>query len=53
MYLVKEPGLLFSLLNIVVIVICTGVTAYYFGMEAEERLAVTKKVKDFVAKLKK
>ena len=53
MYLVKEPGLLFSLLNIVVIVICTGVMAYYFGMEAEERLAVAKKVKGFVAKLKK
>lgn len=53
MHLIKGPGLLFSLLNIAVIVMSTGVTAYYFGMEAEERLAVAKKVKGFVTKLKK
>jgi O-antigen/teichoic acid export membrane protein len=53
MHLIKGPGLLFSLLNIVVIVICTGVMAYCFGMETEERHAVVKKVKGFVAKLKK
>lgn len=53
MHLVKVPGLLFSFLNIGVIVISTGIVAYYFGMETEERHLVTIKVKSFFAKLNK
>lgn len=52
MHLVKVPGLLFSFLNIFVIVICTGVIAYTFGMEKEEKDVVAKKLRGFVAKLK-
>ena len=53
MHLVKVPGLLFSFLNIAVIVISTGVIAYSFGMETEERQIIADKVRGIVAKLKK
>lgn len=53
MHMIKVPGLLFSLLDIAVIVVSTGVIAYNFGMEADERLVLTNKVKAIVAKLKK
>jgi len=50
---VKVPGLLFSFLDIAVIVISTGVISYSFGMETEERRIIADKVKGFVAMLKK
>ena len=53
MHLVKVPGLLFSLLDIAVIVISTAVIAYNFGMEADERRLLSDKVKTFAAKLRR
>lgn len=53
MHWIKQPGLLFSFLNIAVIIISTGTIAYSFGMETEERLVIINKIKGVVAKLKK
>ena len=53
MHLVKVPGLLFSLLDIAVIVISTAVIAYNFGIEADERRLLSDKVKTFAAKLRR
>ena len=52
MYFVKTPGLLFSFLNIFVLVVSTIVVSYIFGMEKEEKMVVAKKVRDFIVKLK-
>ena len=53
MQLLKVPGLTFSFLNIAVIVISTGVIAYSFGLEKEERLFVANKVNGIIIKLKR
>lgn len=53
MQLIKKESLLFSFLNIAAIVISTIVIAYFFGIDREERHAVTNKVYSMIAKLKK
>lgn len=50
--IVAKPGLLVSIMNIVITVICTTFISFVFGLEVQEQRNVKKKVKSIIVNIK-